>query len=379
MNIDRYNYEEYFILYLDNELDAESRLEVEAFAEQNPDLKAELDLLTQSKLAPDTNISFSDKGTLMRFHDSSVSLANYDEWLTAYIDNELTEAEKEDAERFIAGNPSIQRELNLLQRTKLQPETVVFPNKESLYRKEEKAKTITVRWWRMAAAAVLLLGISVTGLVLMNKNNDEGGRSRPTAANAPGKQTNPVNNTGSALNNNPKASISNPKMAGAKNDVNSQSATESPSRTNNISIARVRNQSSESKEKIGQTTPVQKGLVVVDPLPKVEIPKINSGNINNLPKPLNEDKNLIAGIDASPRGSSDKGPEKMRDAAVTPGPADPSDIKTGNSVQFANEKSGGGLRGFLRKVTRTFEKRTNIKATDDDDRLLIAGLAIKMN
>ncbi|HET6995220.1 MAG TPA: hypothetical protein VFI06_09585, partial [Chitinophagaceae bacterium] len=48
-------------------------------------------------------------------------------------------------------------------------------------------------------------------------------------------------------------------------------------------------------------------------------------------------------------------------------------------AQFASENSGNkGLRGFLRKVTRTFEKRTNIKATDDD-RLLIAGLAIKMN
>ena len=36
------------------------------------------------------------------------------------------------------------------------------------------------------------------------------------------------------------------------------------------------------------------------------------------------------------------------------------------------------LRGFFRKVTRTFEKRTNIKATDDEDRLLLAGLAIKL-
>ena len=36
------------------------------------------------------------------------------------------------------------------------------------------------------------------------------------------------------------------------------------------------------------------------------------------------------------------------------------------------------LRGFFRKVTRTFEKRTNIKATDDEDRLLLAGLSIKL-
>ena len=36
------------------------------------------------------------------------------------------------------------------------------------------------------------------------------------------------------------------------------------------------------------------------------------------------------------------------------------------------------LRGFFRKVTRTFEKNTNIKATDEDDRLLVGGLAIRL-
>jgi len=36
------------------------------------------------------------------------------------------------------------------------------------------------------------------------------------------------------------------------------------------------------------------------------------------------------------------------------------------------------FRGLLRKITRTFEKTTNIKATDDQDRLLVAGLAIRL-
>src|SRR5690242_14762776 len=107
MNINRYNYEEFFILYLDNELDSESRREVEVFAQANPDLKAELDMLTQSKLIPDPNVSFTDKDSLMRFHDSSVGLNNYEEWLIAYIDNELSPEERKDAENFIAGNPSI--------------------------------------------------------------------------------------------------------------------------------------------------------------------------------------------------------------------------------------------------------------------------------
>ena len=36
------------------------------------------------------------------------------------------------------------------------------------------------------------------------------------------------------------------------------------------------------------------------------------------------------------------------------------------------------LRGFLRKVTRTFEKKTNIDPTDDSDRLLVGGLSLRL-
>jgi len=36
------------------------------------------------------------------------------------------------------------------------------------------------------------------------------------------------------------------------------------------------------------------------------------------------------------------------------------------------------FRGLLRKITRTFEKTTNIKATDEQDRLLVAGLSIRL-
>jgi hypothetical protein len=45
MNINRHNYEEYFILYMDNELDSDDRRMVEAFVLQHPDLKEELDIL----------------------------------------------------------------------------------------------------------------------------------------------------------------------------------------------------------------------------------------------------------------------------------------------------------------------------------------------
>jgi hypothetical protein len=38
----------------------------------------------------------------------------------------------------------------------------------------------------------------------------------------------------------------------------------------------------------------------------------------------------------------------------------------------------GGLKGFLRKATRVFEKRTNIQTTTDDDKLLIGAFAVSL-
>ena len=69
--------------------------------------------------------------------------------------------------------------------------------------------------------------------------------------------------------------------------------------------------------------------------------------------------------------------------AVTNEPPTPSNIiqasYPGDKADL-DQSSGkkNKLRGFFRKVTRTFEKRTNIDATDDDNKLLVAGLAIKL-
>jgi hypothetical protein len=91
MNINRHNYEEYFILYMDNELDAEGRQAVEAFVQQHPDLKEELDTLLHYKLTPDTNIVFAGKEELLKENGHAIiTRGNYEEWLTLYVDEELS-------------------------------------------------------------------------------------------------------------------------------------------------------------------------------------------------------------------------------------------------------------------------------------------------
>ena len=156
MIIDRHNYEEYFILYMDNELGSDDRRMVEAFIEKNADLKEELELLMQYKLVPDEAIVFDGKEELMKVGgDVPVSISNFDEWMILYMDNELTAEQKKKVDQFILANPAIQKEADLMLQTKLQPETIVFANKEVLYRKEEKDKPVI--WWRVAAAVLILL------------------------------------------------------------------------------------------------------------------------------------------------------------------------------------------------------------------------------
>ena len=72
--------------------------------------------------------------------------------------------------------------------------------------------------------------------------------------------------------------------------------------------------------------------------------------------------------------------EALTNPVVTTKSTQPSNYSNASFIEEEsqqNEKKNK-LRGFFRKITRTLEKRTNIDATDDDGKLLIAGLAIKL-
>ena len=109
----------------------------------------------------------------------NISLHNYQDFLLRFIDEELDLRETEALLAFVALHPEAQEELELLQSTKLdsevitcpnkavlyknifpvivEPTTIVYPNKQKLFKKEkEKAPVILLKWWAVAAAAVFL-------------------------------------------------------------------------------------------------------------------------------------------------------------------------------------------------------------------------------
>ena len=65
MTINRNNYEEYFLLYIDRELGRDEKLMVEDYVRQNPDLEKEFNLLKQTTAIPPVMV-FEGKETLLK-------------------------------------------------------------------------------------------------------------------------------------------------------------------------------------------------------------------------------------------------------------------------------------------------------------------------
>ena len=125
----------------------------------------------------------------------NISLHNYQDFLLRYIDGELDLRETEALLAFLALHPEVQQELESLQSTKLdieaitcpnkavlyknifpvtlEPETIVYPNKQKLFKKEkEKAPVVLLRWWAVGAAAIFIFIVARYGMM-----NGEGGGS----------------------------------------------------------------------------------------------------------------------------------------------------------------------------------------------------------
>ena len=393
MNINRHNYEEFFILYMDNELSSDDCRMVEDFVQHHPDLKEELELLMQYKLVPDELVVFENKGALIK-GDAIINVANCEEYFLSYIDDELTTAQRIAVEKFVAANSTAAKELTILQKSKLQPEAIVFANKESLYRREEKIRRLPVGWLRLrqafgdrgwrAAAAVLVLALGLTTFLVLNKKSST--------------EIGPIVKTPGTEQKNPNSlvkPIEQPSNEAIVADVNEKQSPvfENPKENNSIqeAVALVKKEDAKNmavKNAVvpPKNLPANKNLI---PSKKEEqaliIADINPVSNNNLPQPISNPNfskndaanNAIANVNIP---KEIKKVEALTNPVVTTKSTQPSNYSNASFIEEEsqqNEKKNK-LRGFFRKITRTLEKRTNIEATDDDGKLLIAGLAIKL-
>ena len=147
----------------------------------------------------------------------NINLHNYQDFLLRYIDEELDLRETEALLAFVAVHPAVGEELELLQSTKLdietiscpsktllyknifpvtlEPTTIVYPNKQKLFKKEkEKAPIVFLKWWAVGAAAVFIFIVARYGMFSGEAGNSLS-KNNVTKNNSVKPVTSPVNNS----------------------------------------------------------------------------------------------------------------------------------------------------------------------------------------
>lgn len=353
-NITLDNYEEYFILYLDEELSEKERLEVEAFVALHPHLQPEFELLMGTKLSAEPLVF--DKSSLM---SGPMKLNTIEEDLLLYIDNELPADKQKKIELELALDDQLHKEYQLLLCTKLEKEEVITcPNKEALYHRGARIRPI---FYRASAAAALVL-MAFLGTLYFTQtaitppsDSVMGGTSvtapAPPSTQGRGDATQAIN-TPSPL----EATAQAEPGKGATGAVIAAAAGQE--RRNTVSA-----RSKQEQVRMAVTiTPVQESSMDVTqpPLERLASTAFES-----------QSSKIDITLPAS---------QKINDrSSVTSALAQRNNDVTAVASLTEEEESGsrkGALKGFFRKATRVLAKTTGIDRAANSDELLIGALAV---
>jgi len=336
------NYEEYFLLLVDNELTKEENLAVGAFIAAHPHLQAEMDLLLSLRLPADEG-GFLNKEMLLA---ESMRVNLIDESLLLYIDNELNKEDSKWLEDKISKDVKLRVQHQQLLKTKLDAAThILYPFKKELYRYEDRRR-MPLYWLRIAAVAIMATGIG--GLVYTTQQSSL--TTVAIAEPAPDKEIRP----GAMVTKMPDETKKPKKDIRLFGKYDANNATRSlakqklpkPFAKKNIEVAHKKNNNITPVP--SEEAPFENSLTSTpqQPLPKQTL---------NNPTVTNES---VASYNDEKASST---PAVIRDAIA----------KTGNEKKSS-------LKGLLRKATRFIERRTSISATNENDELLIGAVALKL-
>lgn len=387
MQITRHNYENFFLLYVDNELSAADRKAVDVFVQANPDLRIELEALQQTVVKAD-DIILDKKDWLYREEE----ITALQESLLLYADDELTAAEKQPVELLLATDETAKNEWSILSKTKLKPDmAVVFPDKKLLYR-HEGGRVVGFNWRRVAAAAVLLgivtwVGVSVykNKFITPVKNEVLAGNSKEHTLPSQ-KETTTANNS-SAKNTGEQNDETNEMIVA---NVQKNTITLSTGNDNtNVKTVEHKNYQPANESMMAQVKEKNKN--------DNNLPKPNFENINNTGSnqsitanvtPVNNYASRVSGNNAAVvRKTAEEGitgsiasndnRNNTPPNIIAVANKETNNEATGNSyLDVDNDKSKRtSLGGFLRKAKRIIERTTKVNTGDG---IKVAGFEIAL-
>ena len=168
MQINKQNYEAYFLDFWENSLDVNEREALSRFLEENPGLHDEfLDFRDAVKmhLSPDEDVKFSGKANLKRpaiLATRRINAGNYEEYIIAELEGDLTGYELKELEEFRVKNPHLLPDFKRYSQTILRPgHDIVFPDKARLKKHVIPKMAIRFAVYASVAAAILLFAMFI--------------------------------------------------------------------------------------------------------------------------------------------------------------------------------------------------------------------------
>jgi len=167
--ITRNNYEEFFLDYIEGEINAPDKVALESFLVQNPDLKKELDEMMGMNIKYEANTVSGESDSLKAIPFQE----NFDDFCIAKIEGDLNAYENEAFDKYMASNPNSEKEFYLYLKTKLEADqTIIFKEKKSL---KHRNKGLIIRqfiYTTLAAAASIILLFSIWTNEIENNHSD---------------------------------------------------------------------------------------------------------------------------------------------------------------------------------------------------------------
>lgn len=332
MQISQHNYEEFFLMYVDNELSVQEKEMVEAFVRQHPELAGELELLKQTVFGADETIEFARRDQLARRPEIT------EEDLLTYLDGEAEAELAGKIEQGILNNDALKHELEDFGKLYLRADpSIQYPSKGKLYK---GAVIRRLDWRKLAVAASLLLCVS-TWMVL-NQSDDEiqSGDAHVVAINTP-PDTQPAVNAPPVIDTNTNADT--PVLTGASSsEANSENA-ERQSKVSAKNYNQVAVQSSLSEPATGKQEMVSAPTVIEE----------NGNKINQL--------------------LPQRDPGKVSLDPITK----PSSVERAPEIAAVQEPTKE-KKSLFKKLGKQISERALDILSDDGDNINVAGFAIRV-
>lgn len=336
------NYEAYFLLYIDNELNATEKSVVEQFVQKHPELQEEWNILKSTKL-PAEDIMMLKKELL---YADQMQKEFPDELLLLLIDNELSADEQQKVDNRLKMDADYRLQLKGLQKTKLDAsEKIEYPNKAALYRRTKR----TIPLFIMRAAAAVIV-VTSAGILLF---------------------------IASQFINNDAPETAYRQLTGDEERMQEKVHTfYQPPLAERVVVTKEKIQVAYAEAKLQDMyvaatsikpqkvdNPIKEKDVYI-PAPEVSVPERPIASLTQ--------KNMQENLDAINEWNVTSAPVYTyheKDAWKNPAP---------EYASVTEEKNKSSLKGILRTATRFVERKANINATNNTNELLIGAVSINL-